>query len=140
MLCEPIIALRHWVEPEVARHELDALTYLAEVPHATEHAIRYPLAYTSDLRFLDTPRRHRRTAGRTSWLLDIVIAAEAEVVDFTKSDAQIGIRYDATSQSGLASAVLGHDELTPVCTPGYATSPAKSHFKPSLHHRVGTVT
>ena len=52
--------------------------------------------------------------------LDIVIAAEAEVVDFTKSDAQIGIRYGATSQSGLTSTVLGHDELTPVCTPAYA--------------------
>ena len=39
-------------------------------------------------------------------MLDIVIAAEAEVVDSTKSDAQIGIRYDATSQSELAPEVI----------------------------------
>ena len=52
--------------------------------------------------------------------LDIVISAEADVVDFAKSDAHIGIRYGATSQGGLTATVLGQDELMPVCTPGYA--------------------
>ncbi|MCG8368952.1 MAG: LysR substrate-binding domain-containing protein [Proteobacteria bacterium] len=52
--------------------------------------------------------------------LDIVISAEAEVVDFTKSDDHIGIRYGAASQSGMKVTVLGHDELMPVCTPRYA--------------------
>ena len=52
--------------------------------------------------------------------LDIVISAEAEVVDFAKSDAHIGIRYGAPAQSGGKATVLGQDELTPVCTPGYA--------------------
>ncbi|MEM7225847.1 MAG: LysR substrate-binding domain-containing protein [Pseudomonadota bacterium] len=52
--------------------------------------------------------------------LDIVISAEADVVDFTKSDVHIGIRYGATSQSGLKATVLGHDDLMPVCTSRYA--------------------
>ncbi|WP_299626573.1 LysR substrate-binding domain-containing protein [Pelagibius sp.] len=52
--------------------------------------------------------------------LDIVISAEAEVVDFAKSDAHIGIRYGAPAQGGLKATVLGQDALTPVCTSGYA--------------------
>ncbi len=52
--------------------------------------------------------------------LDIAIAAEAEVVDFTRSDAHVGIRYGTTPQSGLAASMLGQDDLTPVCTPAYA--------------------
>ncbi len=54
--------------------------------------------------------------------LDIVISAEAEVVDFAKSDAHIGIRYGTPSQSGLQETLLGQDRLTPVCAPGYAQS------------------
>ena len=52
--------------------------------------------------------------------LDIVISAEAEVVDFSKLDAHIGIRYGGSGQSGLKASVLGRDDLTPVCTPDYA--------------------
>lgn len=56
--------------------------------------------------------------------LDIAIAAEAELVDFTRSDAHIGIRYGAVpaagAPGGLTGRALGHDQLTPVCTPAYA--------------------
>lgn len=52
--------------------------------------------------------------------LDIVISAEAEVVDFSKSDNQIGIRYGAQASDRVNSIALGHDDLIPVCSPDYA--------------------
>ena len=53
---------------------------------------------------------------------EIVISAEADVVDFTRSDVHIGIRYGGAPQGGAQSTLLGHDELMPVCTARYAES------------------
>ena len=52
--------------------------------------------------------------------LDIEISAEAEMVDFNRSDAQIGIRYGGSSSDGLEVTHLGVDVLSPVCSPSYA--------------------
>ena len=51
---------------------------------------------------------------------DIILSADAEMVDFSRSDAQLGIRYGTTGAEGLTETCLGHDSLTPVCTAGYA--------------------
>lgn len=52
--------------------------------------------------------------------IDIIVSAEAEVVDFSRSDAQLGFRYGAVETDDLSISYLGHDVLTPVCTPEYA--------------------
>ncbi|MBB3063748.1 LysR substrate-binding domain-containing protein [Limibacillus halophilus] len=52
--------------------------------------------------------------------IDIVVSADAEMVDFSRSDAQLGIRYGTTDTEGLTATYLGHDTLAPVCTPNYA--------------------
>lgn len=51
--------------------------------------------------------------------LDIEISADAEIVDFNRSDAQVGIRYGGPSQEGVTSTHLGTDTLFPVCAPAY---------------------
>ncbi|MBO6837941.1 MAG: LysR family transcriptional regulator [Alphaproteobacteria bacterium] len=51
--------------------------------------------------------------------LDIEISADAEIVDFNRSDAQIGIRYGGPDLAGLERADLGKDTLFPVCSPSY---------------------
>ena len=52
--------------------------------------------------------------------IDIVVSADPEMVDFTRSDAQLGIRYGTTDADGLTATYLGRDALSPVCTPEYA--------------------
>lgn len=52
--------------------------------------------------------------------LDIEVSAEAEVIDFNRSDAQIGIRYGEPTSNELAVYPLGADLLRPVCSPAYA--------------------
>ncbi len=52
--------------------------------------------------------------------IDIVVSADPEMVDFSRSDAQLGIRYGTTDTDGLPATYLGHDTLSPVCTPEYA--------------------
>lgn len=56
--------------------------------------------------------------------IDIVVSADAEMVDFSRSDAQLGIRYGTPEADGLTVTHLGHDSLTPVCSPAYAESKA----------------
>ncbi len=51
--------------------------------------------------------------------LDIEISADAEIVDFNRSDAQIGIRYGGPELAGLDRVRLGTDRLIPVCAPSY---------------------
>ena len=52
--------------------------------------------------------------------IDIIVSADAEMVDFSRSDAQLGIRYGTKDADGLTSTCLGHDLLSPVCSPDYA--------------------
>ncbi len=52
--------------------------------------------------------------------IDIVVSADAEMADFSRSDAMLGIRYGTTETEGLTATSLGHDTLSPVCTPEYA--------------------
>ena len=56
--------------------------------------------------------------------IEIVVFADAEMVDFSRSDAQLGIRYGTADSEGVTATYLGHDTLTPVCTPGYAEAKA----------------
>ena len=42
------------------------------------------------------------------------------MVDFSRSDAMLGIRYGTADTDGLTATSLGQDTLTPVCTPNYA--------------------
>ena len=56
--------------------------------------------------------------------IDIVVFADAEMVDFSRSDAQLGIRYGTTDADELTATYLGHDTLIPVCTPEYAETKA----------------
>ncbi len=56
--------------------------------------------------------------------IDIVVSADAEMVDFSRSDAQLGIRYGTTDTDGLTATRLGHDTLSPVCSPEYAEAMA----------------
>jgi len=52
--------------------------------------------------------------------IDIVISADPEMVDFSRSDAQLGIRYGAGNTDGLMMTRIGRDTLTPVCSKAYA--------------------
>ncbi len=52
--------------------------------------------------------------------LDIEVSAEAEIIDFNRSDAQVGIRYGGSNFDGLEVTHLGVDVLRPVCSPSYA--------------------
>jgi len=52
--------------------------------------------------------------------VDIQVSAEAEIVDFDRSDAHLGIRYAAGDVGMLDARPLGRDRLLPVCTPAYA--------------------
>lgn len=52
--------------------------------------------------------------------IEIIVSADAEMVDFSRSDAQLGIRYGTADTDGLAAIPLGHDTLLPVCTAAYA--------------------
>jgi len=52
--------------------------------------------------------------------IDIVVSADPEMVDFSRSDAQLGIRYGTKEADGLTSTYLGHDTMSPVCSPDYA--------------------
>ncbi len=54
--------------------------------------------------------------------IDIVISADPEMIDFSRSDAQLGIRYGAGNGDGLMLTSLGRDSLTPVCSREYAES------------------
>ena len=56
--------------------------------------------------------------------LDIVVSADADMVDFSRSDAQLGIRYGSAGTEGLAATCLGRDSLMPVCSAAYADSMA----------------
>lgn len=51
--------------------------------------------------------------------LDIEISADAEIVDFNRSDAQVGIRYGGPRSADLTIRSLGTDTLMPVCAPSY---------------------
>ena len=59
--------------------------------------------------------------------VDLEIAAEAEMVDFSRSSAQVGIRYGGAGADGegtgkgLTAMSLGRDSLFPVCAPHYAS-------------------
>jgi LysR family glycine cleavage system transcriptional activator len=52
--------------------------------------------------------------------IDIIVSADAEMVDFSRSVAQLGIRYGTRDTDGLTSIRLGLDMLSPVCSPEYA--------------------
>ena len=52
--------------------------------------------------------------------LDIEISSDASLVDFSRSDAHLGVRFGAGDAAGLISSELAVDELTPVCSPAYA--------------------
>lgn len=60
---------------------------------------------------------------------DIEISADAEMVNFDRSDAQIGIRYSKGKSNGLICVPLGYDSLSPVCSPRYR----KAHGLQSLN-------
>ncbi|MDJ0951530.1 MAG: LysR substrate-binding domain-containing protein [Alphaproteobacteria bacterium] len=51
--------------------------------------------------------------------IDIEISADAAMVDFSRSDAHLGIRYAKGDATGLSVRILGHDRLFPVCSPAY---------------------
>ncbi len=57
-------------------------------------------------------------AGRPD--LDIEISSDPALVDFSRSDAHLGIRFGVGEGSGLTTTALGHDRLVPVCSPAYA--------------------
>ena len=56
--------------------------------------------------------------------IDIILSADAEMVDFSRSDAQLGIRYGNANAEELVATRLGRDNLTPVCTADYAKTMA----------------
>lgn len=56
--------------------------------------------------------------------IDIIVSADAEMVDFSRSDAQLGIRYGTTESDELTATSLGRDALLPVCAPTYAETMA----------------
>ncbi len=63
-------------------------------------------------------RLHEFQAGRPD--LDIELTSDPAVVDFSRSDAHLGIRFGAEDAAGLTTTPLGHDRLTPVCSPDFA--------------------
>ncbi len=70
-------------------------------------------------------------AGRPD--LDIEISADAALVDFSRSDAHLGIRFGGEQAAGLTSRVLGIDCLTPMCSPVYAERLALREPSDLLH-------
>lgn len=52
--------------------------------------------------------------------IDIIVSADAEMIDFSRTDMHLGIRYGTPESDGLTATYLGHDTLTPVCTAEYA--------------------
>lgn len=51
--------------------------------------------------------------------IDTQISAEAEMIDFERDDAHIGIRYSLGNARNLTSVPLGRDVIFPVCSPHY---------------------
>ncbi len=52
--------------------------------------------------------------------VDIEISSDAALVDFSRSDAHLGIRFGSGEAAGLTTTALGLDRLSPLCSPGYA--------------------
>lgn len=51
--------------------------------------------------------------------LSIELSSEASLVDFSKSDAHLGIRSAAEAEAGVTSIELCRDAIYPVCSPAY---------------------
>ncbi len=52
--------------------------------------------------------------------LDIEVSSDAALVDFSRSDAHLGIRFGPGAAAGLSTTPLALDRLSPVCSPDYA--------------------
>lgn len=54
--------------------------------------------------------------------VEVQVSADAELVDFSRPDTQIGIRFGLGDVKGCEYIELGVDRILPVCTPQYKTT------------------
>ena len=68
--------------------------------------------------------------------IDVVVFAQMESVDFTRSDVDVGIRYGRGRYPGLRTELLMAEELFPVCSPVLANGPCPIREMAHLRHHT----
>lgn len=116
----------------------DALDRLDEVGRslrggATPHTLRVSAVPSLTARWL-VPRLGRFRELHPD--IDVLLAPTAELADFGRGEADIGVRYGRGVYPGLRSDRLFGEELVPVCSPALLRGPRALREPGDLRHAV----